>query len=135
MPAEPMEIEGVNVEFEAFLMGNPSKDMNMTMEGSDEENRKDGSGKIQSYSGDVEVDYDLAYMFAPEDWGMSKWKDSYFCGGIEDPEEDAIAQAFPEENGWKGFESRDECFEWCKEQRKELGYGTCCGNAYINEDI
>ena len=47
----------------------------------------------------------------------------------EDPENMALASEFPDEY-WSGFETRDECFEWCRETKKELGQGTCCGNAF-----
>jgi hypothetical protein len=62
-----------------------------------------------------DIDYEYAYMFAPENWGMSKkWKDNYFCGGAsEDPENMAIASAFPDEY-WGGFTTREECFDWCR---------------------
>lgn len=83
------------------------------------------------YYGDLDeeyIDYDIAYMFAPYDWGVSKkWKDNYFCGGVVDPMTDHIAAKFPDEY-FTGL-SRDECFDWCKETKRELGYGNCCGHA------
>lgn len=67
------------------------------------------------------IDYELAYMFAPEDWGWSEWQDGYFCDGMtEDPEAMAIASQFPDEF-WDGFVTREECFDWCKDTKKEMG--------------
>ena len=75
------------------------------------------------------VDYEIAYMFAPYDWGYGyEWKDSWFCAGVEDPLTDNLAGAFPDEY-WSGY-TRDECWDWCKTTQEELGeYGLCCGHA------
>lgn len=79
------------------------------------------------------IDYFDPYLFAPWDWGYSKtWKDNYFCSGIEDPETENIASAFPDDY-WSGYADRDECYEWCHKTKKEFGYGTCCGHASFGD--
>ena len=81
-----------------------------------------------------EVDYLKSIgAYVPNDWGQkNKWKDNYFCGGISDPEAEAIALAMPSDV-WEGYSSRKECYEWCVETADELGQGTCCGNAFFQE--
>ena len=98
-----------------------------------------------SYSGysynstGTDYDYDdpsLGYMYAPEDWGMTAdWNENMFCGGVVDPEYEAIDDQFPDDepDSWNGLSTREECYQWCKETKRELGYGTCCGNAYYGD--
>jgi hypothetical protein len=45
-----------------------------------------------------------------------------FCE-VEDPEFDAIATNFPDENGNSELKNRSECFEWCNKMHSELGTG------------
>ena len=51
-------------------------------------------------------------QFLPEDWGMSEWNDSMFCGGVEDPAKEAIYDQFPDDT-WDGLSTREECFYFC----------------------
>ena len=94
------------------------------------------TGFNYDYSDDYSYeDSSLGYMYAPEDWGMSEWNDNMFCGGVVDPEYEAIDDQFPDEepDSWNGLSTREECYQWCKETKRELGYGTCCGNAYYGD--
>merc|ERR1712127_1168282 len=73
------------------------------------------------------IDYDLAYMFAPYDWGYSDtWKEGYWCsyGPF-----DSLISDFGE-----APITRDECYDWCESTTKEYGLdGACCNHEVFTD--
>jgi hypothetical protein len=83
------------------------------------------------YDYDYGYDYDYDYEpYAPSGGKDGEWKTDSFCGGFDPNYDEALVESSFDDY-WNGFSDKSDCLSWCRDQKKALGEGTCCGHVEI----